>query len=105
MTAALPVNTNGNLGAESVLGQASGLRLSISLSNDSETLVEVAGIEPETPCAKSPVSMQDSDFSPEALTEILTEISGTDRQMLSQIVKRWGSLSNELKRAVLRLVG
>ena len=71
----------------------------------SETLVEVAGIEPETPCAKSPVSMQDSDFSPEALTEILTEISGTDRQMLSQIVKRWGSLSNELKRAVLRLVG
>ena len=70
-----------------------------------ETLVEVAGIEPETPCAKSPVSMQDSDFSPEALTEILTEISGTDRQMLSQIVKRWGSLSNELKRAVLRLVG
>ena len=48
--------------------------------------------------------MQDSDFSPEALTEILTEISGTDRQMLSQIVKRWGSLSNELKRAVLRVV-
>ena len=41
----------------------------------------------------------------EPLTEILTEISGTDRQMLSQIVKRWGSLSNELKRAVLRLVG
>ena len=82
-----------------------GLSLPVSLSEDSETLVEVAGIEPETPCAKSPVSMQDSDFSPEALTEILTEISGTDRQMLSQIVKRWGSLSNELKRAVLRLVG
>ena len=105
MTPVFPMNTNGNLGTESVIGQAPGLSLSVSLSEDSETLVEVAGIEPETPCAKSPVSMQDSDFSPEALTEILTEISGTDRQMLSQIVKRWGSLSNELKRAVLRLVG
>ena len=70
-----------------------------------EILVEVAGIEPETPCAKSPVSMQDSDFSPEALTEILTEISGPDRQMLTQIVQRWGSLSDELKRAVLRVMG
>ena len=66
--------------------------------------MEVAGIEPETPCAKSPVSMQDSDFSPEALTVILTEISGTDRQMLSQIVKRWGSLIEELKKAVLRII-
>ena len=69
------------------------------------SLVEVAGIEPETPCTETPVTMQDSDFSPEALTEILTEISGTDRQMLSQIVKRWGSLSEELKSAVLRVVG
>ena len=51
------------------------------------SLVEVAGIEPETPCAKTPVTMQDSDFSVEALTEILTEISGTDRQMLTQIVQ------------------
>ena len=46
MTPALPENTNGNLGTESVLGQASGLRLSISLSNDLESLVEVAGVEP-----------------------------------------------------------
>jgi hypothetical protein len=67
--------------------------------------VEVAGIEPETPCAESQVIMQDSDFSPEALTEILTEISGADRQMLARIVQRWGSLSGELKRAVLRVVG
>ena len=67
--------------------------------------MEVAGIEPDTPCAKNPVSMQDSDFSVEALTEILTEISGTDRQMLTQIVQRWGTLSDELKRAVLRVVG
>ena len=47
--------------------------------NFPETLVEVAGIEPETPCAKKPVIMQDSEFSVEALTEILTEISGTVR--------------------------
>ena len=68
-------------------------------------MVEVAGIEPETPCAETSVKIKDSDFSVEALTEILTEISGTDRQMLTQIVQRWGSLSEELKRAVLRVVG
>ena len=62
------------------------------------------GIEPETQCAKNPVTMQDSDFSPEALIKILTEISGTDRQMLTQIVQRWGSLSKELKEAVLRII-
>ena len=66
--------------------------------------MEVAGIEPETPCTETPVTMQDSDFSVEALTEILTEISGTDRQMLTRIVQRWGSLSDELKRAVLRII-
>ena len=67
--------------------------------------MEVAGIEPETPCPKTPVTMLDSEFSIEALTEILTEISGTDRQMLTQIVQRWGDLSDELKEAVLRVVG
>ena len=67
--------------------------------------MEVAGIEPETPCAKTPVTMQDSDSSVEALTEILTEISGTDRQILTRIVERWGDLSEELKKAVLRVVG
>ena len=41
----------------------------------------------------------------ENLIKILTKISGTDRQMLTQIVQRWGSLSEELKRAVLRVVG
>ena len=66
--------------------------------------MEVAGIEPETPYPETLVTMQDSDFSVEALTEILTEISGTDRQMLTQIVKRWAILSDELKRAVLRMV-
>ncbi|MDG1173948.1 MAG: hypothetical protein P8M67_06605, partial [Opitutales bacterium] len=64
----------------------------------------VAGIEPEAPCAESLVSIKDSDFSPEAMIEILTEISGTDRQILTQIVQKWGSLSEELKRAVLRII-
>ena len=68
-------------------------------------LVEVAGIEPETPSTKTPVTIQGSELSVEALTEILTEISGTDRQILTQIVERWGDLSDELKRAVLRVVG
>ena len=54
----------------------------------SETLVEVAGIEPDTLCDETSVNIEDSDFSPEALTEILTEISGTDRQMLTEIVQR-----------------
>jgi hypothetical protein len=65
---------------------------------------EVAGIEPETPCTETPVTMQDSEFPVEALTEILTEISGTDRQMLTRIVQRWANLSDELKRAVLRII-
>ena len=66
--------------------------------------MEVAGIEPETLYPETSVTMQDSDFSVEELTEILTEISGTDRQMLSQIVERLGSLSDELKRAVMRVL-
>jgi predicted transcriptional regulator len=68
-------------------------------------LVEVAGIEPDTPCAETPVSIKDSEFTIEALIEILTNISGTDRQILTQLVQRWGSLSDELKEAVLRVVG
>ena len=46
MTPELPMNTNGNLGTESPLGQALGLRSSISLSNNPEALVEEAGLEP-----------------------------------------------------------
>ena len=46
---------------------------------------------------QNPSNYAVSEFSVEALAEILTEISGTDRQQLSQIVKRWGSLSDELK--------
>ncbi len=65
----------------------------------------MAGIEPDTPCAETPVNIEDSEFSPEALIKILTKISGTDRQILARIFQRWDSLSDELKRAVLRVVG
>jgi hypothetical protein len=70
-----------------------------------ETLVEVAGVEPAGESASCPLYMCDSSVLSEALTEILTEISDKDRQMLSRIVERWGSLSDELKRAILRVVG
>ena len=68
-------------------------------------MVEVAGIEPETPCAETLVNIEDSEFPVGALIKILTKIPGADRQMLTQIVERWGTLSDELKRAVLRVVG
>ena len=67
--------------------------------------MEVAGIEPEKPCAETSVNIKDSDLSGKALTEILTEISEADRQMLTRIAQRWETLSEELKRAVLRVVG
>ena len=67
--------------------------------------MEVAGIETEAPCAETSVSIKGSEFSVQALIKILTEISGTDRQMLTRIVQRWGSLSEELKEAVMRVVG
>ena len=68
-------------------------------------MLEVAGIETETPYPETSVTMQDSEFSPEALIKILTNITGTDRQMLTRIVQRWASLSGDLKKAVLRVVG
>ena len=67
-------------------------KLEFSQSDDIEILVEVARIEPETPCSETPVNIKGSDFSPEALTEI----SGTDRQILSRIIQRGGSLHNSL---------
>ena len=80
--------TNGNLGTESVLGQASGLRLSISPINDSETLVEVAGIEPARAGERTLANKRDSTHSPEALINILTNLTDEDLRMLSQIVER-----------------
>jgi hypothetical protein len=89
--------------AQTALNAASRLRL--SQSGDSETLVEVAGIEPAGAGEGTPVDKRDSDHSTEALIKILTNLPDVDRQILTHIVERWGTLSDELKRAVLRVVG
>ena len=68
-------------------------------------MVEVAGVEPAGGGASIPVNKQGAELSAEALTHILTNLTDVDRRMLSQIVERWGSLSDELKRVVLRVVG
>ena len=47
-----------------------------------ETLVEVAGIEPDTLCDETPVKKRGEELSSKVLSKILTEISGTDRKML-----------------------
>ena len=44
-------------------------------------------------------------FTKEQWTQIWTHFPGEDRQKLTRVVQRWGSLSDELKRAVLRVVG
>ena len=66
--------------------------------------MEVAGIEPAGAGGSTPANKRVSVYSPEALIKILTNLTDADRQMLSQIVERWGDLSDELKRAVLRVV-
>jgi len=65
-----------------------------------KTLVEVAGVEPAGKSAYFPVSICDSAVLSEALTEILTEISDKDRQMLVTVANRWKKLSEELKKVV-----
>jgi len=67
--------------------------------------MKVAGVEPAEAGEGTPANKRDSAHSPEALIKILINLSDSDRRMLSQIVERWGSLSDELKRAVLRVVG
>jgi len=81
------------------------LSLPVSPSKDSETLVEVAGIEPAGVGEETPATKRDSAHSTEALIKILTNLTDEERRMLTRIVERWGSLSDELKRAVLRVVG
>ena len=80
-------------------------RLELSQSGDSETLVEVAGIEPAREGGSNPANKRISVYSPKALIKILTNLTDEDRQMLTHIVERWESLSDELKRAVLAVVG
>jgi len=67
--------------------------------------VEVAGIEPAGAGGSTPANKRVSDFQPDALIKILTNLTDEDRRMLARIVERWGSLSDELKRAILRVVG
>ena len=67
--------------------------------------MEVAGIEPARAGGSIPANKGNSDCPPEALIKILTNLPDSDRQILTHIVERWGSLSEELKRAVLRVVG
>ncbi len=58
-------------------------------------------MEPAGAGESTPVNKRGKELSAEALTHILTNLSDSDRRMLSQIVERWGELSEELKRAVL----
>ena len=62
--------------------------------------MEVAGVEPDGGSASCPVSICGSAVLSEALTEILTEISDKDRQMLVTVANRWKKLSEELKKVV-----
>ena len=66
--------------------------------------MEVAGVEPAGESASCPLSICDSAVLSEALTEILTEISDKDRQILVTVVNRWKRLSEELKKVVLKIV-
>ena len=61
----------------------------------------VAGIEPAREGDSTPANKRVSVYSPKALIKILTNLTDEDRRMLARIVERWGSLSDELKRAVL----
>ena len=63
--------------------------------------MEVAGVEPAGDSDSFPVSICGSAVLSEALTEILTEISDRDRQILVTVVNRWKRLSEELKKVVL----
>ena len=82
-----------------------GDRRELSLSDDLESLVEVAGVEPAGGGASTQANKRDEELSVEALTHILTNLADVDRRILSQIVERWSGLSDELKRAVLAVVG
>ena len=58
-------------------------------------------MEPARDSASFPVSICESVVLSEALTEIFTEISDKDRQILVTVVNRWKRLSEELKKVVL----
>ena len=82
-----------------------GDRRGMSLSGVDGRMARAAGFEPALPHPSSPVNKRGAELSAEALTHILTNLPDVDRRMLSHIVERWGDLSDELKRAVLAVVG
>ena len=59
---------------------------------------------PKSSDAQSQSEKGISPFTKEQWTQIWTHFSGEDRRMLSRIIERWASLSDDLKRAVLRVV-
>ena len=89
--------------AQTAVPVPSGRELSLSVRD--QEMVEVAGVEPAGGGASTPANKRGAELSAEALTHILTNFTDMDRQMLSQIVERWGDLSDELKRAVLAVLG
>ena len=67
--------------------------------------MEAAGIESAGAGEPIPANKRGLDHSTEALIMILTNLKDEDRRMLTRIVEGWGGLSDELKEAVLRVVG
>ena len=65
--------------------------------------MEVAGVDPAGESVSFPVSICDSALLSGALTDILTEISDRDRQILVTVVNRWKRLSEDLKKVVLKI--
>ena len=57
----------------------------------------MAGVEPAGETDSFPVSICDSAVLSEALTEILTEISDRDREILVTVVNRWKRLRRSQK--------
>ena len=60
---------------------------------------------PKSICSQVVDNHELKELTKEQWTQIWTHISVEDRQILTRIVERWGSLSDELKQAVLRVVG
>ncbi len=59
---------------------------------------------PNSTCSQVVDNHELKELTKEQWTQIWTQISDEDRQQLSQIVQRWGGLSDELKGAVLRVI-
>ena len=68
-------------------------------------MVEVAGVESSAPHSEGVNYQSGCECPLEQWTQIWTQISGKDRQGLTQLVESWSSLSPQLKAAVLAIVG